>query len=434
MAFLHSKSEAIKKPETALFEIPGTQTDIDKSYWDTYQPSNSLDDNSQIEYHVSGQGNVCLDLLHTMWYVKCQILKKDGKLLVDKEDVGITNNFQHSLIADCIVKLNGHLTTPLANNYSQKANFENTHGFGPAAKQSHLQSQMYYKDTAGFMNDRTDKNKGYVTRKEFIALSKPFEMFGPLYCDIFTINRYMLNEVNMDVKIVLNDPAYCLMAAANDYKIKILEAVLYVRKVELGATLMLNIHETLKDKTAKYPYVRTEMKTFKISRELQMKVADNIYNGVQPKRVVIGFLRDTALAGTITENPYNYENFGISKLVLYSAGQQFPQNVLQPDFTNVGGSVVSYSSLYSGSGIHYGDEGNDISRLDYAKGYTFWSFDFTPDLSAASGSHWNPIRLGNLRIDISLTPGLTTNITGLVYAEFDALMQVDLKRNITLSS
>jgi len=154
----------------------------------------------------------------------------------------------------------------------------------------------------------------------------------------------------------------------------------------------------------------------------------------QPKRVVIGFLRDTALAGTITENPYNYENFGISKLVLYSAGQQFPQNVLQPDFTNVGGSVVSYSSLYSGSGIHYGDEGNDISRLDYAKGYTFWSFDFTPDLSAASGSHWNPIRLGNLRIDISLTPGLTTNITGLVYAEFDALMQVDLKRNITLSS
>src|SRR5271170_5230074 len=248
MAFIHSKSEAISKPEASLFELPGTQTDIDKSYWESYQPVNSLDDNAQIEYQASGAGNALWDLLHTMWFVKLLILHKDDSKLTEKEDVGLTNNFFHSLIADVIIKLNGFQVTPLANNYSQKANFENTLGFGPAAKGSHLQSQMYYKDTAGEMNDRTGKNTGFVERQKFIAESSTFEMFGPLYCDVFTINRYVLNEVNMNLKIILNDPAYCLMGATNNYKIKILDAVLYARKVELGSTQMLKIHDTLKDK------------------------------------------------------------------------------------------------------------------------------------------------------------------------------------------
>lgn len=106
-------------------------------------------------------------------------------------------------------------------------------------------------------------------------------------------------------------------------------------------------------------------------------------------------------------------------LALYVDGNQLPSKPLQPDFGADSKLFVNmYHTLFSGTGIHFLNEGNGISRRRYDGGYTLIAFDLTPDLSASSTSHWNLAKSGNLRIEVGFKEALNETVNCLVYAEF----------------
>lgn len=58
------------------------------------------------------------------------------------------------------------------------------------------------------------------------------------------------------------------------------------------------------------------------------------------------------------------------------------------------------------------------------------AFDLTPDLSANTVSHWNLIRHGSLRVEVRFDAALTETINGLIYGEFDNVIEIDKDRNV----
>ena len=54
-----------------------------------------------------------------------------------------------------------------------------------------------------------------------------------LHLDLFCQDKYLLNDVDLKTKLRRNRDAFALVADAANYKIKIKEMALYVRKVQL---------------------------------------------------------------------------------------------------------------------------------------------------------------------------------------------------------
>ena len=172
MAFVHEDSCECSKTELDLFLVPPTQTAIESSQHIEHRPLSSLSDGAPIEFAIMGSGDEYLDLSDTYMLVTVKINKTNGSVLVEADNaIGPVNNWIHSLFSQVDVTLNDRLVTPSTNTYAYRAYIENLLSYGPAAKESHLTSAMWYTDTAGHMNATSTSILGFQSRKSRTAAS-----------------------------------------------------------------------------------------------------------------------------------------------------------------------------------------------------------------------------------------------------------------------
>jgi hypothetical protein len=435
MAYLHSHSCECLKSELDLFTLPPTQTTIESGKWVHYKPVSSLTDDSPIEFMVPGLSDEYLDLSHTMLSLRVSLrpltpAKESAAGTSTPPAVAPVNNLLHSLFSQADVFFNQKLVSPANNAYAYRAYIESLLNYNSAAKKSHLSTTLWYADTAGKMEEIGSGNKGFAQRQQLLNSGTSVDLIGHLHCDVFNQEKFLLNGVELRLRLVRARDAFCLMENTNAHAIHIQEASLLVRRVTINPGILLAHARALGRGTAKYPLTRVEVKTMTIHGGVQGETLDNVFLGQLPKRMIVGFVDNKAFNGDKAYNPFNFQHFNVNFLSLYVDGAQVPSKPLQPDFTRGKLYVDAYHTLFSGTGIHYLNEGNGISREDYPHGYCLTAFDLTPDLSANSNSHWNLVRHGSVRIEVRFEAALRKTINCIVYAEFDNILEIDSARQV----
>lgn len=433
MAFINSHRSLTTKTELDIFATPPTQNSIDSGTTLCVRPISSLTDASPIEFLIPGSGDEYIDLAHTTLHLVAKIILDDPKPKDDDVNIAPVNNWLHSIFSQVDIYLNQKCITPPSNNYNYRAYIENLLNYGSDAKNSHLSSIVWEKDVAGLMDNLSitgnSGNTGHYKRKVIAENGQSVEMYGNLHCDIFNQDKFMVNGVDMTVKLIKAKNEFVLMGEHKAH-IEIVDANLFVRKVKINPAILIAHTKALAVATAKYPITRVEIKTVTIGRDVQSKTIDNLYLGQLPKRCIIGFVESTAFNGSIKTNPYNFQHFKHNYLALYVDSVQIPSKPLTPDFENKM-YTRSYHTLYSGSGVHFGDIGNNISLSEYPNGYCLAAFDLTPDLSCHD-SHWNIIKSGCLRVEIRFAEALEKTITAIIFSEFDNIIEIDRNRNVII--
>ena len=436
--FVHQHSHECAKSELDLFSIPSTQTSVEKGSLVPYQPIASITDGGPIEFYVPGSGDEYIDLPQTQIYIRAKITNADGTNLAADEPVGPTNLFLHSLFSQVDVSLNERLITSSTPTYPYRAMIETLLSYGQDAKDSQLQSALYFKDTAGNMDvvdpttaDDENANVGLKNRYQLTQRSRVVDMVGRLHSDIFFQNKYLLNGVDMKVKLIRSKNEFCLVSSSEepDYKVKILEAKLFVRRMKVSPSIQLGHTTALEKGNAKYPIRRVMCKMMSVPAGNITLTQDHVILGTLPNRIVIGCVDNTAFSGSFATNPFNFQHYNVSSVALHVDGEQIPSTPLKPVFQGASANYIrAYQTLFSGTNKMNEDQGTDISRSDYGNGYTLYAFDLTPDL--ACGGHFNLQKQGNLRLEMNFRQPLAQTINVIVYAEFENIIEVDKSRNI----
>ena len=111
--------------------------------------------------------------------------------------------------------------------------------YGNEAKTSELTLQLWEKDIEGHFDDNDvngGSNTGLYRRLLCFPGSITAEMEGPLYHDLFQVDRMILNQVAINVRLTRTRPEFCLMtnAASPDFKVFIEDIVLKACKAQIN--------------------------------------------------------------------------------------------------------------------------------------------------------------------------------------------------------
>ncbi|XP_023247392.1 uncharacterized protein F54H12.2-like [Copidosoma floridanum] len=296
MSFLHSHTDPCLKSELDLFSVPLTQTALKTNRWVHYKPVSSLSDESPIEFVISSQNEDYINLAHTMLRVNVTLTPYDK----DRDAlVAPVNNFLHSIFNQVDVYFNQKLVTPPNNTYPYRAYIETLLNYGPAAKSSHLSTNLWETDIAGIMDELpgSKKNSVLTKRQEYLKDGKTVDLMGHLHCDVFNQDKLLLNGVEVRLRLVRakDKDAFCLMdASTKNYSVSISEATLLVQRVKVSPTVLIAHAKTLANTTAKYPITHVEVKSFTLYSGINGDSLDNVILGQLPKRIILGFVDNKA--------------------------------------------------------------------------------------------------------------------------------------------
>jgi hypothetical protein len=189
---------------------------VDKIYYNECRPISSFDtEDAPIEISVPGQGNEYIDLRRSRLYVKCKIVKSDGSPLASQEKTGIINVPLQSMWSQIDTYMNGKLVSLNTSYYAWKAYLKLLLSSGGDITRSQLQSQLYSPDDDNMDDGNAygGTNGGLAIRYAFTQESRIFDLEGPLYEDIFRIDKYMVNGVDLHLKLFRNPASFVLMSA-----------------------------------------------------------------------------------------------------------------------------------------------------------------------------------------------------------------------------
>ncbi|KAM4689035.1 uncharacterized protein F54H12.2-like [Discoglossus pictus] len=418
------------KSELDIFQIQPTQTSIEKCLYVEVQPLTAITENAPLEFYISGSGDHYFDLNNTLLYVTCKIVKQDNTPAPDGARVSLINYPVCTLFNQLDVTLGDRLISQSNNLYAYRAYIEAILNYNSDALSTQFTAGLFYKDTAGHHQDRglDGDNAGFTKRSHMTARGKTVELIGKLHADLFFQEKLMLNGLDLKIKLTRNKDTFCIMSAeADPYKVQILSASLFVKRVQISPAVRIGHAQGLLTGNAKYALDRVGLKIYSVAAGSRVCNQENLFLGQLPKLVVIGFVDNDAFSGAYDKNPLCFKHNNVNFAALYLDGEQIPTKPFQPDFEN-GNAIREYMALVQMAGKQSSDTGVLIDREEFVSGYTLFAFDLTADQEC--GSHFSLIRSGNLRAEIRFSRALDRTVNMLVYIVFDNVIEINQRRDV----
>ena len=467
-----------------LFQMPIVDVGVSKVRYVDFQPKNHMNKSLGMEFVITNLGNQYIDLRRTYLKLKVRILQGNETELpkmmsssynngcgdVQESDkgggggdggtevtpptipvtpnaskVGPVNNFMHSLFSQIDVYFQNKLVSSSNDNYPFEAYFNTLFNHYVNSKGIHLMSQLFCKDISPMDSaDINGTNTGLVTRSMYTRESRVVDLMGPLLLDVFSINKYVSNGVEIKLKFWPSNAKFHLMSNASspDFKVELVDACLSVCIVTPTREMLISHQEVMEKKNymAVYQYMKTDIKKYSIPAGLLSFRIDNVYLGNVPVRLIFGVNSEQGVNGSYTHNPFNFFHHHIRYVNVSVDNESIPSSAYQLKFGDENTEYTSnfidaYLALFGREReFDTQSEGPAITRTDFAKGYTLFAYDLEPDVkNEDDGMAWPTFKRGNLRIEIQFEKKLVEPVCVVLFSTFPSMIKIDHTRAVYLA-
>lgn len=117
-------------------------------------------------------------------------------------------------------------------------------------------------------------------------------MEGLLYEDIFRIDKYLINGVDLYLKLFRNFVVFVLMSKEVffSYKLQLLDVFFKVCMIKVDSGILINYVEILKEKMVKYFLIRIEVKMSICFKGFGLFIWQNVWFNILLIKVVFCFI------------------------------------------------------------------------------------------------------------------------------------------------
>ena len=417
----------------ALFRRRKVELGEERIEFVEHRPISHPGKKSVIVFSIQDRSPRYIDFKRSRFQVEYRILNDKGlPINLEADNVAMINLPHSTAFRQCDVLIQQIDINPdIGINYAYKAYIDALLNFSEDDKESHLQSEGFYTDTAHAVNSNDPKdrmNVGLYMRSLLTNNGGSALLSGPLYHDAFQLDRYLLNNVPILIRLQPASDAFALISPNSGYQLEIVSATLEMCHVHVNPDVVAMHNDGLKLSPAIYPFTKSDIKTYSAPAGVTSFTANNLFQGRVPSRLVVGLTPEHGYSGTYQTNPLYFPHMNANYLAFTVNGVSRPSQPFMPDFKN-NKYVISYLSLYRSMGSNRKNTGNYIGYNDYPAGYALHVFDVhsTEDVGVhAKRSH------GQTMLDIKFAEPLNEPATVVVYASFSGVIEIDSSRNVSV--
>ena len=212
--------------------------------------------------------------------------------------------------------------------------------------------------------------------------------------------------------------------AAKHYKVKIIEANLYVRKMTLNDDALSAIEKTLLNSPASYPYFETLTKTLLASAAVVHSwKQEDIFSWEPIRRLAICLNTNEAFLGDNIRNPFHFRKFDLEQICIYRNGLPIADSPI---------STTDDKRLYFNtiSDLAYIDNGHGVSLTDYPNHFLM-VFDLTSPQQASHDFIHPELTSCSISIELKFATALPNNIEIFIIGEKASTIFVDSTRRVS---
>jgi hypothetical protein len=370
------------------------------------------------------------DLDRTWLYVQVQVLNKDGTNLEGTDSCTVINNIGYSLFSSVDVFISNTRVTKSETFYPWWTYVYNLLFYSQSASDRYLEhGNLWYLDEPGRLDKidllASETNKGMKYRQSTCGDSKKFWL-----CTKLLLNTQLTRLIPSHTEIVLKfnraPTGLCLLASKDkSYQIRIVDAKLHVNRVKLYESAHRDFEKILSSKGFFYPGTNPVVRTKTISKGDQ-NMDWTPFTGKLPQRIYMWMIAQEAYNGQQDKNPFNFQQFGITKLQVFLNGRSLPYS---QGLTLLDGGDYTKFYLTTLTSIN-SPETFKISYSDFGLGYFIVAVDVSSDFSAGC-DYDNIDEIGSLRITADFKDALANPITFFCLGEVQETLKLDGNRNPT---
>ena len=443
----HARSEGTVNPALRIFKVPPTDISINAYRMVTIQPTTA--GINLMEFIVPGLEDF-VDLGRSYFTMELSLKKDDNGNLVGNEKLWPVNNLAHSIIKRIDLQLNGTLISPQSDTDHYKAYLETLLNYDREDGKTVLGPQGWFNQvdfppqwTANNTNKAGDhahwqalsaNQKGayeaMVAEVAKYAGGVTHSLVFTPHLEVFPTGKLLVPGIEIKMKFHFNGPNLFLNGVGlagrlieGDVKLRF-----HLCQLRLNDAIYTSLSSQRhnEEKIAAYPTVRSEFRTFSMQGNLTRFDIPNLFQNRIPDRLIVGLLDSRAFNGDVTRDPFCFQKFGLTSIKQIVKGEEYPYETLHLVNDNGTRDNLGYFRFLQASGAWCKRKGNMVELLDWGQGKncTLYMFDNVAN-GCADSQTLNPKQTGDLQLVLEFGAAPATNITALVYGEFENLLEID---------